>query len=77
MIQETYNDGCGAKHSSRRADEAVFLFRAAKILNVGEQPSLHSKLHSAGKHGRDYLTEEHRTVRDLHIVTELEVAGEL
>ena len=77
MNQGTYDDGCGAEHSGRRADKAVFLCRAAKILDVGEYPSLHTQLHCAGKHGRGDLAEEHRAVRNLHIVTELEIAGEL
>jgi len=73
----TYNDRRCAEYGSLWASEAIFLIDRAKILDVREHPRLHAELHSPSNNCCDDLTEEHRAMRDLHIVTELEVAREL
>ena len=72
----TDNDGCGAECYDARADEVVFLIRAAQILNVREHPCLHTELHGARNDGTDDQAEEHRAVRDLHVVADFQETGE-
>lgn len=75
--RQTYNNGCGTEHGGRWANKAVFLTWGAEVLNVGEHPGLHTELHSASNDSGDNLAEEHRTMCDLHVMAELEVAREL
>ena len=69
----TDNDGCGAKCYGIRADEVVFLIRAAQILNVREHPCLYTELYSARNDGTNDQAEEHRAVWDLHVVANFQV----
>jgi hypothetical protein len=52
------------------------LIDIAKALNIREHPCLHAKLHGTSNDGGDNLTEEHRAMRDLHVVGKLEVSNE-
>ena len=72
----TYKNGCSAEHSGVRASKTVLLMRTADVFDVGEHPCLHTDLHSAGNNGTDDLAEEHRAVRDLHVVTKFKVTNE-
>src|SRR5712671_4049107 len=74
---ETYDNRRSAKYGGRRASEAVLLIGGAKVLNVGEHPPLHTELHSASDDCCDDLTEEHRAMRDLHVVAEFKVVCEI
>jgi hypothetical protein len=73
----TDNDGCGAECYGFRADEVVFLIRAAQILNMREHPCLHTKLHGARNDGTNDQAEEHRTVWDLHVMADFQETGEI
>jgi len=53
------------------------LIRRAEALNIGEHPRLHAELHGASNDGSDDLTEEHRAMRDLHVVGQLEITRKL
>src|ERR1700679_1034477 len=72
----TYNNGCVTEHGGIWANEAIFLIGIAKALNIGEHPCLHTKLHGASNNGGDNLTEEHRAMCDLHVVSKFQVAHE-
>ena len=72
----TYKNRCGAEHSGMRASEVVFLMRTANVFDIGEHPCLHTKFHSAGNDGSDDLAEEHRIVRDLHVMTKFKATSE-
>lgn len=48
----------------------------AHTLDVAEHPSLNTKLGGQSNNRGDDLSPEHRTRRDLHVVTKLEVGGE-
>jgi hypothetical protein len=52
------------------------LIGIAKALDIGEHPRLHTKLHGTSNNGGDNLTEEHRAMCDLHVVSKLEVGQE-
>ncbi len=72
----TYDNRCGAEHSGRWANKAIFLVWATEAFNIREKPSLNTKLHCAGNDSRDDLTEEHRAGWNLHVVTKLQVTNE-
>ena len=58
-------------------DEAIRLIRGAHALNVREHPCLNTELNSAGDDGGDDLRPEHGAWRNLHVMAELKVGGEL
>jgi len=70
------DDACGSENLGRGADEAVLLIRAAHVGDIGEHPSLDSKLDGPGNNACDDLSKEHGSRRNLHVVTQLEVGGE-
>ena len=72
----TYKSRCGAEHSRVRASEVVFLMRTANVFDMGEHPCLNTKLHSASNDGSEDLAEEHRIVRDLHVMTKFKDTSE-
>ena len=71
----THDDRSRTEYCDLWTKEAVSLTGRAKVLDVREHPSLYSELHSASDDRRDELTPEHRTMWDLHIMTEFEGAG--
>jgi hypothetical protein len=71
---DTPDDGGGTEGLCARADEELVV--VADTRDVGEHPGLDTKLNSAGKGGRNHLSPEHGTRRDLHVVTELHVTRE-
>jgi hypothetical protein len=58
---DTPDDGRRTKHSGRRANETIGLVSVAHAVNVGEHPSLNTKLDSSSNDCSDDLTPEHRT----------------
>lgn len=71
------HDARGPKHLCARTDKPVLLARLAHILDIREHPCLYAELNRARHHRRDRLRAEHRPRRDLHVVAQLEVRGEL
>lgn len=67
------DDTGSAKHLRAQAKEAVFLCRGTHLVNVSKHPSLYAELSGACQHGGKNLCPEHRSWRDLHVVTKLEV----
>ena len=70
---DTPDDGCGTKHFCARADEAIGLGGRAHVSNVGEHPSLNTKLDGTSHDGGDDLSPEHGTRGKFHVVTKLEI----
>ena len=80
-VEGHYENGQSIGASSEAAilthDEAIWLIRGAHALNVREHPCLNTELDSAGDDGGDDLRPEHGAWRNLHVMAELEVGGEL
>jgi len=67
---------CSSEDLGGRADETVGLVGGTHIFDIGEHPSLNTKLSSTGEYGCNNLTPEHGTWGNLHVMTELEVRSE-
>jgi len=74
---DTPNDAGSSEDLGARADESVFLIRGAEVLDIGEHPGLDTQLDGTSNYCRDDLAPEHGSGRDLHVMAQFEVRGEL
>ena len=73
----TPNDGGSEEGRRAGADEAAGLLTSADVGDIVEHPGLHTRNEEAADDCGDHLEGKHDAGRDLHVVTELEIAGDL
>jgi len=74
---DTPNNGSRSKSLSGGANEIVCLIRCTHAGDVREHPGLDAQLYCAGNDSAENLSPEHGTRGNFHVVTQLEVGGEL
>ena len=70
-------DGAVEVDAGDGAGETIDGLTGAEALDVGEHPVEHADLGDGGDEGGDNLDGEHDPGRDLHVVAQLEIRGEL
>jgi len=73
---DTPDDRRSAEHRGAQANKAIIRITIADILDMREHPSLYAQLRRKCDDRSDNLSPEHRSRRNLHIMTELEVGSE-
>ena len=71
------NQGRRSKHIRRGTYEMLGLVGLADVDDIGKHPVLHRRHHDAADEGSNDLGEVHETGRDLHVVAEFQIAGEV